>query len=348
MASRRVALCYAILIPLFTVSVLTAIGTGSTYIGWPVILRVAAAKLLPAGWIATAGVTRADTVIVWLIRVPRVIVAGFVGMGLAAAGAVMQALFRNPLAEPALVGTGSGAVLGAVTAFVTGWSVRSVVSVPLAAMAGAFLALIVVYAIATRGGVTPLGTLLLAGIAVTSLLAAVSSLLLSINIVNWQIAQEIVFWTMGGLDARSWTHVWLCAPFVVLGMLAAIIQARDLDLLQQGEESAAALGLDIEGSKRVLALTAAMLTGACVAVAGMIGFVGLVIPHAVRLVLGPANRRLLPACGLTGATFLILCDLAARTIHPPVEIRLGVITALLGGPIFIALLMRRYRDVSAS
>jgi iron complex transport system permease protein len=180
------------------------------------------------------------------------------------------------------------------------------------------------------------------------LLAAVSSLLLSINIVNWQIAQEIVFWTMGGLDARSWTHVWLCAPFVVLGMLAAVIQARDLDLLQQGEESAAALGLDIEGSKRVLALTAAMLTGACVAVAGMIGFVGLVIPHAVRLVLGPANRRLLPACGLTGATFLILCDLAARTIHPPVEIRLGVITALLGGPIFIALLMRRYRDVSAS
>jgi iron complex transport system permease protein len=131
-------------------------------------------------------------------------------------------------------------------------------------------------------------------------------------------------------------------------MLAAIIQARDLDLLQQGEESAAALGLDTESSKRALALTAAMLTGACVAVAGMIGFVGLVVPHAVRLVLGPANRRLLPACGLTGATFLILCDLAARTIHPPVEIRLGVITALLGGPIFIALLMRRYRDVSAS
>src|SRR6267378_892966 len=123
MDSRRVALCYAILIPLFTISVLTAIGTGSTYIGWPTILRVAAAKLLPAGWIATAEVTRADTVIVWLIRVPRVIVAGFVGMGLAAAGAVMQALFRNPLAEPALVGTGSGAVLGAVTAFVTGWSV---------------------------------------------------------------------------------------------------------------------------------------------------------------------------------------------------------------------------------
>ena len=217
MDSRRVALFYTILIPLFTITVLTGIGTGSTPIGWPTILRVAAAKLLPAGWIATASVTRADTVIVWLIRVPRVIVAGFVGMGLAVAGAVMQALFRNPLAEPALVGAGSGAVLGAVMAFVTGWSVRSVVSVPLAAMAGAFLALLVVYSIATRGGVTPLGTLLLAGIAISSLLSAISGLLLSINIVNWQIAQEIVFWTMGGLDARSWTHVWLCVALCRIG-----------------------------------------------------------------------------------------------------------------------------------
>lgn len=348
MDSRRVALCYAVLVPLFLISVLTAIGVGSTYTGWATILRVAGLKLLPAGWVGAEGITRSDIVVVWLIRVPRVIVAGFVGMGLAGAGAVMQALFRNPLAEPALVGTGSGAVLGAVIAFVTGWSARSVVSVPLAAMTGAFLALIVVYTIATRGGVTPLGTLLLAGIATTSLLSAVSGLLLSVNIVNWQIAQEIIFWTMGGLDARSWTHVWLCAPFVVLGMLAAMLQARDLDLLQQGEESAAALGLDIEGSKRVLALTAAMLTGACVAVAGLVGFVGLVVPHAVRLVVGPANRRLLPASALTGATFLILCDLVARTIHPPVEIRLGVVTALLGGPIFIAMLLRRYRDVSAS
>src|SRR5260370_2858126 len=287
MDSRRVALCYAVLIPLFSMSVLTAIGVGSTYIDWATILRVAGVKLLPAGWVATAGITRSDIVIVWLIRVPRVIVAGFVGMGLAGAGAVMQALFRNPLAEPALVGTGSGAVLGAVIAFVAGWSARSVVSVPLAAMTGAFLALIVVYAIATRGGVTPLGTLLLAGIATTSLLSAASSLLLSVNIVNWQIAQEIIFWTMGGLDARSWTHVWLCRPFVVLGMFAAILQARELDLLQQGEESAVALGLDIEASKRVLALTAAMLTGACVAGAGVIGIFLLVVAHECRLARGP-------------------------------------------------------------
>jgi iron complex transport system permease protein len=338
---------YAILSPILAISFLAAIGIGSTSIGWPLILRVAGAKLLPAGWVNADAITRADTVIVWMIRVPRVIVAAFVGAGLSTAGVVMQALFRNPLAEPALVGTGAGAVLGAVIAFVTGWSMRSVISVPAAAMVGAFLALLLVYTIATRGGVTPLGTLLLSGIAVTSLLTAVSSLLLSINIINWQVAQEVVFWMMGGLDGRSWTHVWVCAPFVVLGTLAAVVQARDLDLLQQGEESAAALGVDIEASKRALALTAAMLTGAAVAVAGMVGFVGLVVPHAARMLIGPANRALIPASAMTGAVFVILCDLLARTIHPPVEIRLGVITALLGGPVFIALLLRRYREVSS-
>jgi iron complex transport system permease protein len=275
-------------------------------------------------------------------------VAAFVEAGLAAGGAVMQGLFRNPLAEPGLAGAGSGAVLGAVIAFVAGWSVQSVVALPLAAMTGALLALACVYAMATRGGVTPMATLLLAGIATGALLTAISSLLLSINIVNWQIAQEIVFWMMGGLDARSWTHVWLCAPFVLLGLAAALLQARDLDLIQQGEETAAAFGVNVEAAKRTLMLTAALLTGASVAVAGAVGFVGLVVPHSVRLLVGPSHRGLIPACAAGGATFLILCDLVARTIHPPVEIRLGVITALIGGPIFIALLMRRYREAGAA
>jgi iron complex transport system permease protein len=350
MDRRRVALgvFYAALFPILIVSILTAIAVGSTDVGWRTILHVVGFKLLPTGWIDPGKLTQGDTVIVWLIRVPRVVVAGFVGMGLAAAGAVMQGLFRNPLAEPSLVGAGSGAILGAVISFATGWSVRSVASLPVAAMVGAFAALLLVYAMATRGGTTPVGTLLLAGIAVTSLLTAVSSLLLSLNIVNWQIAQEIVFWMMGGLDARSWTHVWLCAPFITLGLAAAMFQTRDLDLIQQGEETAASFGVDVESSKRFLGITAAMLTGASVAVAGGVGFVGLVVPHAVRLLVGPSNRALIPASALSGAVFLILCDLLARTIHPPVEIRLGVITALIGGPLFIALLMRRYWESSAS
>jgi len=206
------------------------------------------------------------------------------------------------------------------------------------------LALLLVYAMATRGGVTPVATLLLAGVAATALLGAVSSLLLSLNIVNWQIAQDIVFWMMGGLDARTWTHVWLCAPFVVVGIVAAIIQTRDLDLLQLGEETAASFGVDVESSKRLLTLTAAILTGAAVAVAGMIAFVGLLIPHAVRLILGPANRALLVASAVAGGAFLVLCDILARTLHPPTEIRLGIVTSLFGGPLFIFLLLRQYRS----
>lgn len=344
----RLGVFYAALFPVLAVSIVTGIAIGSTAVDWRLILHVIGIKVLPAGWVDPAGVTQGDIVIVWLIRVPRVVVAGFVGMGLATAGAVMQGLFRNPLAEPSLVGTGSGAILGAVISFATGWSVRSVVSLPVAAMVGAFVALIIVYAMATRGGTTPAGTLLLSGIAVTSLLTAVSSLLLSLNIVNWQIAQEIVHWMMGGLDARSWTHVWLCAPFIALGLAAAFFQARDLDLIQQGEETAASFGVDVESSKRFLAITVAMLTGAAISVAGGVGFVGLVVPHAVRLLLGPSNRALIPASAFSGAVFLILCDLAARTIHPPTEIRLGVITALIGGPFFIVLLMRRYWEASAT
>jgi cobalamin transport system permease protein len=344
----RLGLFYAILFPVLAISVLAAIAIGSTPVAWQTILRVAGIKLLPLGWVDPHSVSQADTVIVWLIRVPRVAVAAFVGMGLSAGGAVMQGFFRNPLAEAGITGAAPGAVLGAVIAFVTGWSVHSVASLPLAAITGAVLALGLVYAMATRGGVTPVGTLLLAGIAIGSLLSAVSSLLLTLNIVNWQVAQEIVFWMMGGLESRSWTHVWLCAPFVVLGLIAAMMQARDLDLLQQGEETAASLGVDVEASKRLLTLTSALLTGPAVAVAGIVGFVGLVVPHAVRLVVGPSSRALLPASALGGAVFLILCDLLARTIHPPVEIRLGVVTSLVGGPVFLAMLLRRYRETSAA
>src|SRR5262245_59422391 len=211
----RLGLFYAIVLPVLAIAVLTGIAIGSTPVAWKTILHVAGVKLLPTGWVDATGLTQADSVIIWLIRVPRVVVAAFVGGGLATAGTVMQGLFRNPLAEPGLVGAGPGAVLGAVIAFVAGWSVHSVASLPLAAMLGSLLALVLVYAMATRGGVTPVATLLLAGIATGSLLTAGSSLLLSLNIVNWQIAQEIVFWMMGGLDARSWTHVWLCAPFVL-------------------------------------------------------------------------------------------------------------------------------------
>jgi iron complex transport system permease protein len=327
--------------PMLVLSLIAGLTIGSTPLAWRTVTRVLMLKVLPHGTIDPAGIPPADVAIVWLIRLPRVLVAAIVGAGLATAGAMMQGLFRNPLAEPSLTGVGPGAVLGAVVVFVTGWGTTSVVALPVAAIAGAMLALMLVYAIATRGGATPITTLLLAGVAVGAFVSAVSSLLLSLTIVNWQVAQDIVFWMMGGLDSRTWAHVWLSAPFVVLGLAAAMSQARTLDLLLLGEDGAAALGLDVEPAKRLLIFTAALLTGASVAVAGLVGFVGLIVPHATRLLLGPGHRVLIPASALGGATFLVLCDLIARTARPPAEIRLGVITALCGAPFFLTLLLRR-------
>jgi iron complex transport system permease protein len=316
---------------------------GSTALPWQTVVRVVAAKVMPAAWIDPSLVSNADVTIVWLMRLPRVLVAAIVGAGLATAGVLMQGLFRNPLAEPSLTGVGPGAVLGAVTMFVTGWSAISLAALPVAAMLVAFAALALVYRIATQDGVAPVATLLLAGIAVGAFLTALSSLLLSLNIVTWQVAQDIVFWMMGGLDSRTWAHVWLSAPFVAIGLVSALLQGRTLDLLLLGEENAAALGVDIERAKRLVLVTSALLTGASVAAAGLVGFVGLVIPHAVRLLLGPAHRTLLPASALAGGAFLIACDLVARTVRPPAEIRLGVVTALCGAPFFLFLLLRQLR-----
>ncbi len=338
-------LFYALVVPVLILAAVAGVVIGSTTLEWPMVVRVLAMKLLPASWLDLPPITRADEAIVWLLRVPRVLVAAIIGAGLATAGAIMQSLFRNPLAEPSLTGVGPGAVLGAVAVFVSGWGAASVVAVPLAAIGSALAALTLVYTIATRGGSTPITTLLLTGIAVGAFLTAMSSLLLSINIVTWQVAQEVVFWMMGGLDSRTWAHVGISTPFVFVGLCAAMLQARTLDLLLLGEEAASSLGVDVEPAKRLLVATSAILTGASVAVAGLVGFVGLIVPHAVRLLLGPGHRTLLPASALAGAAFVILCDLAARTVRPPAEIRLGVVTAMCGAPLFLLLMVRRLREV---
>jgi iron complex transport system permease protein len=335
---------YAVMLALLPIAIVAGIAIGSTPLPWSIVARALAVEILPAGLVDGSTLLPADISIVWLIRLPRVLVAAIVGAGLATAGVLMQGLFRNPLADPSLTGVGPGAVLGAVTVFVTGWGLTTVVALPVAAMGGALIALFIVYGIATRGGATPVTTLLLAGIAVGSLLTAVSSLLISLNIVSWQVAQDIVFWMMGGLDSRTWAHVWLSAPFVILGLVAALWQARTLDLLLVGEDTAASLGVDVEAAERLLVFTSAVLTGAAVAVAGLVGFVGLIVPHAVRLLLGPGHRTLIPASALTGAAFLVVSDLLARTVRPPAEIRLGVVTALCGAPFFLWLLLRRLRE----
>jgi iron complex transport system permease protein len=322
---------------------IVAVSAGATRVDWSVTFTVLVSHLLPG--FDAGDVSEADAVIVWLIRTPRVIVAALVGGALAASGALMQGLVRNPMAEPNIIGVSAGAVLGAVAAFVTGLAAGSAVVLPLAAILGGLSALVVVYAVATRGGATPVATLLLSGIAISALLTAASSLLISLNLVSWDAAQEIIFWTLGGVDNRTWTHVWICAPFVVPGLLASVCSARDLDLMLQGEEAAAALGVEVESVKRSVILLSAVLTGGAVAVAGAVGFVGLIVPHFVRLIVGPGHGSLIPSTALCGAVFLILCDLLARTIHPPVEVRLGIVTAAFGAPFFLFLLVRRSREI---
>lgn len=338
---------FSVLLVLLILSILTGMSLGSISVAPVTVATVLAANVLPQGWIDVSRVSEADYVVVWLIRTPRVLVAALVGASLALAGAQMQGLFHNPLASPDLVGTSAGGAFGAVLAIACGLATRSLWYLPLLAFLSSMGALCAVYAIATRHGRTPVTTLLLAGVAISALISAATSLVISLQFGNYQVAQEIVFWLMGGLDSRTWIHVGMVAPCVALGTLMAFAVMRELDVLLLGDEAAAALGVDVEHIKRLVLTSAALLTGAAVAVSGVIGFVGLVMPHIVRLVIGPAHRRLLPASALAGASFVILADVLARTVMRPEELRLGIITAAFGAPFFLYLLLTRHRDAAA-
>ena len=344
-SDKHVGAYFVMLTILLGVSIIAGICIGSSPLGPGTVARVIASHLLPSGWVDLSGVSEAEQVIIWLVRTPRVLIAALVGASLAVAGAQMQGLFRNVLASPDVIGGSSGGALGAVLALATGLAMRSLFYLPVMSFAGALVALFLVYAIATRRGRTPVATLLLAGIALNALGGAASSFLISLKWVRWEVAQEILFWLMGGLDSRTWPHFWLALPCCVTGLAVALIYARDLDVLLLGEEAALTVGVDVEKMKRIVITSAALLTGGAVAVSGIIGFIGLVVPHTVRLVIGPKHRYLLPASALAGATFLILTDILARTLRRPEEIRLGIITAVFGAPFFLYLLLRHRRTV---
>ena len=279
------------------------------------------------------------------MRVLRVLLAAAVGASLAVAGTIFQAILRNPLADPYVLGASSGGGLGATLFIVLapaglGW--LSAWGAPLAAFAGAALAVGLVYRLALVGGRIPRMTLLLAGVVIGYLLAGV--LLFIVATVGSSRLHDVMWWLLGSLQAREPGLVaaaWWCAA---LGVGATWLLARDLDLLALGEEQAAHLGLSPERAKRVFFLLGSLLTGAAVAASGLIGFVGLVVPHLVRLIIGPGHRRLVPCAAFTGAAFLVLVELASRTALPGREVPVGVVTALVGGPFFLWLL-RRQRKV---
>lgn len=324
---------------LLIITGIIGVSIGSVDIPPDIVLRILVAKILP--WLDTSDITEIQQIIVWSIRVPRVLVAALVGASLAIAGVQMQGLFQNPLASPGIVGTSSGGALGAVIALASGLASYSMFYIPIFASVGALLALFIVYMLATQNGKTPVATLLLAGIALNALIAAITSLIITVAWVEHDVAREIVFWLMGGIDNRTWVHVWIALPGILTGVGLALFYTRELDILLMGTETAYSLGIEVEQVQRIILFSTALLTGTAVAISGVVGFVGLIIPHIVRLIIGPKHSYLIPLSAVTGAVFLILVDLLARTINSPSEIRLGILTAILGAPFFLYLLRNR-------
>lgn len=286
--------------------------------------------------------TESQESIIFFVRFPRVIVAVLVGAALAASGTVMQGMFRNPMADPGIIGVSSGASFGAVAAIALGLTARSIYFTPLFATAGAFAAAWAIFMLASRGGKIPVLTLILSGIAVSTFIGAVTSLILT-RINEYQV-REYLFWSVGSLNARRWEHVSLVALPIAVCIAVLIVFARDLNVLLLGEEEAQSVGLNPSKARKRLLFFVSVTTAMAVCVSGSISFVGLIVPHIMRLLVGPDNRLLLPASALAGAIFLVGCDLAARVVIMPAEIGVGIITSLAGAPYFLYLLNRARKE----
>ena len=278
------------------------------------------------------------------IRLPRVILAGLVGAALSIAGATYQGLFRNPLADPYLIGVAQGASVGAIVGFLlpAAWNISAFGLVPMLAFIGAICATVIVYLLARVGKTLPVTTLILSGVALSALLGSIASYLI---ISSGDKMHGILFWLRGSFSMSQWSEVGIVLPYVAVGTAVIIIFARLLNVMQLDEEQAQQLGVNVERYKILLLGAATLITAASVSFVGTIGFVGIIIPHAVRLVWGADHRFLLPLAVLTGAIFLILTDLVSRTVLAPTEIPIGVITAVCGAPFFLYLLRRRKKAI---
>lgn len=285
-------------------------------------------------------------VIIVDVRLPRVLLGLAVGAALAVSGSVLQAVFRNPLAEPTLVGVSSGAALGAAIAIVSGLGQLMPAALrasflPLCAAAGGAVTTLFIQQIARRGGETVTATLLLAGLAITAFVNALLGL--AMHFADDSQLRNLTFWMLGSLGGSTSLQVWVALPFMVLPIFVVTRKARQLDALLLGEVEAAHLGIEVERLKRSSVAWAALMVGAAVAMSGVIGFVGLIVPHLVRLLVGPSHAALLPRAALGGALLLLLADVVARTAVAPTELPIGALTAMLGAPFFLWLLLNGRR-----
>lgn len=291
------------------------------------------------------GTSVRDSTIIWDIRLPRVLTGALVGAALAVSGAIMQGLFRNPLADPGLVGVSAGAGFGAVVAIVLGsamplWlqALTGAYLVPLSAFLGGWVTTLVLYRVATRQGRTSVATMLLAGIALGALTGALTGVL--VYYATDDELRDLTFWGLGSVAGANWQKFWSAAPLILACLLVAPFMARSLNALALGEAAAGHMGIRVQVMKRIAILTVACSVGASVAITGGIGFVGIVVPHLLRLVQGPDHRGLLINSALLGAIMLLLADALSRTVIAPAELPIGIVTAVIGGPFFLYVLMR--------
>ena len=321
-------------------SLVLSVMTGSVHLPFALSLKILLSHLplvhLTPTW------SLAQDAIVWNLRLPRVFLAIVIGAMLSSTGVAFQGMLRNPLADPYILGVSVGAAFGAATSmlFFRHSSLLGYFTTPLFSFIGALLSLWFVMALANHHGQRDRETLILAGVVVQSLIGAFLSFLIAIS---GQQMQEIVFWMMGSLANRSWLDVGILTPYMALGFLYLSLQQRDLNLISLGESAATHLGMDVEKKKIWVLIAGSLLTGAAVSVVGIIGFVGLIVPHLMRLIVGPDHRILLPLSTLAGAIFLLWADTLARSIIPSREIPIGVITAFIGAPFFAYLLKKGLR-----
>lgn len=333
--SHRARLLMLVLLALLALAVVTglAVGAAGTSL-WGALADLAAGRELALR----------DRVVLWEIRLPRVLMGCQVGAALAVSGAVLQGLFRNPLADPGIVGVSAGASLGAVSAIVLGGSLPMAALLgpwllPAAAFVGALIATLMLYRIATRQGRTSVATMLLAGIALTALAMALTGLL--VYLADDTQLRDFTFWNLGSLAGATWSKLTVATPMILLPLLIVPFLARGLNGLALGEAAAAHMGVPVQRLKSVSVLIVAAVTGAAVAVSGGIGFIGIVVPHLLRLLSGPDHRMLLPNAALLGAALLLLADVISRIIIAPAELPIGILTALIGGPFFLFILLRQ-------
>lgn len=285
---------------------------------------------------------RGEESIIFFVRFPRVITAVLVGASLGVAGAIMQGMFRNPMADPGVLGVSAGASLGAVIAISTGAFAEHSYHMVIFACTGSLLAAFTVYLLSSKGGRVPVMNLLLSGIAVSMFFGAVTTGILSF--IRSDQVRQFLFWTMGSLNGRRWDHVRLIFFPALIFITVLMFFTRELNVLMLGEEEAHSVGVNPQGTRKILMLVSSLLTALAVSISGTISFVGLIVPHIIRLLVGPDHRILIPASALGGALFLVLCDLLGRVIFAPADLGVGIITSLIGAPYFLFLLSRSGRE----